>query len=116
MPDAYFLDNDDANRLKRMVQSYELGRLNQGYEGSPRPLPGPVETWVGKTTTSISAISGSTPGSGSVELYSLSSGSLVDQSLSITVYNIGSTIADGKYVLLQRDPISGSFFVKGRCC
>lgn len=116
MAEYFVLTDDAADRVKKMIGSFEGGALTPPYQGSPRPLPGPVETWVGKTTTTITALSGTTPGSGTVELYNLSNGTLNDQGISLTLYNLGSSIASGSWVLLQRDPISGNFLTKGKCC
>lgn len=114
MADVFALTRDDATRIKRCVQAYEGGKLTPGYQGQPRPLPAPVETWIAQSTSTITAFSGSTLGSGSAELYSINttSGSMVDQSLNITVWNLSqTTISSGTNLLLSRDPISGGFCV-----
>jgi hypothetical protein len=54
---------------------------------------------VGKTDGTISARSGTTLGSGTVDLYTVGDDDImVDASESLTVYNLAEAIADGKYV------------------
>ncbi len=112
----YYLTRQTGRRIRRAVQAYEAGKLSPGYQGSPRPLPGPVETWIGYTSTYVPGISGSTPGTATVALYSLNAGVMTSQGLNVTVANLGGGISSGQYVLLQRDPVSGTFVVDDDGC
>ena len=59
-------------------------------------------------TGTISALSGTTPGSGPATLVGITSGSLVSLSTTATIYNLStSTIASGSYVPVVADPASG---------
>ncbi len=69
-------------------------------------------TYIGKTTTDITALAGSVPGSGTVELYKLDAGHVVTQSASKTVYSYRlDVVPDDTWVALVREAESGEFFV-----
>ena len=75
--------------------------------------------WVGVVQSGgISARSGTTPGSGSVKLYALVGGVLVDAGQTVTVYSISSTtggILSGAYIMVAQDAF-GNWWVESVDC
>ena len=68
-------------------------------------------TQLAKTTSTITAASGTTPGSGPATIYNTVGGVLTSTSQSITAYNMsGSSIPTGTYVTLVTDPGSGLLY------
>ena len=69
----------------------------------------------GKTGGTITGMSGTTPGSGSVTLYTLSGGTLSAGS-AVTAYNISTgTISSGSWVLVNRDTLGNWWIVVEQC-
>jgi hypothetical protein len=70
------------------------------------------KTLIAKTTSTISALSGSTPGSGPATVYAMVAGALTSTTDSITVFNKAtSAIAPGTWVNLVLEPVSGDWFI-----
>ena len=70
----------------------------------------------GKTGGTITGLTGTTPGTGSVTLYTLSGGTLSAGS-TVTVYNISSaTIASGTWVLVNRDTLGNWWITVEASC
>ena len=85
------------SELARLAQL--LNQLGGGY-----PQSGGSGTFmVGKANGAISARSGTTPGSGTVDIYDASSGTLTDTGDDLSVKNLGAAIATGKYVGVEKD-------------
>ncbi len=59
--------------------------------------------FVGVATTAITARSGSTLGTGTVEVYSTSDGTMAATGVTQTVYNLDTAISSGKRVAVQPD-------------
>lgn len=59
----------------------------------------------------IAAMSGTTPGSASCEIYKVVSGSLVDQSLSQTVYNLNNIAIPGNAFITIHQDAYGNWWV-----
>ena len=108
MPELYTLSRAsiaklaaDHERRSHMVRNLQA-RLA---EFSSTPAAG-VTFYPGKTTSEITALSSSTPGSGTADIYArnTSSNTLAQVgSESETIYNIGGTIESGEWCLFNRD-------------
>lgn len=59
--------------------------------------------FVAKTGSAISAISGSTPGSGTVTVYKLVSGVLETTGVTLTVYNMAGEVAENAFIQCKTD-------------
>lgn len=66
---------------------------------------------VGRTQGTMTAISSTTPGTGTVEIWKFSSGTLVNTGETETAYNLGPQIPDDTWVPLRREPYSGILYV-----
>ena len=110
--DLVGFDDAQVARLKRMLDAFENGRLDNVFAPVPRATIVPLWTSIGKTTEVVSAAAGSLPGSGTVDRWHLDPVglSLTNTGVSVEAYNpTGSTIASGSWVLLYRDPLSGQW-------
>src|SRR5438105_4622542 len=111
MADLYALSEEDCERLRRLLRAFEDGRLDVLLRPRPTPLDGPIWCRMGQTSADIAALSGSTPGSGTVELYQLdptASYVMLDTHVSETAYNLSDAIVkSGTTVVAVREPISG---------
>ncbi len=109
---VYGLTAQQSARLSRLLSAWEQGRLNQQMPLLDRPPTVAVGTFIGKVTDAITARSGSTPGTGTVSLYTVVSGALVDLGEEEDAWNLTeSAIAVDAWVTLVREPVSGSLFV-----
>jgi hypothetical protein len=67
---------------------------------------------VAQTSSTITARSGTTLGSGTATLYDCSGGTLTATSISATIYNLSTTsIATSTYVTIEREYITGLWLV-----
>lgn len=121
LPDFRRGDRLQAAHMQEIVR--RLDRL-EGVRGSGRlqTRRGPggnlqlsyiegVASSLGKANGTISARSGTSPGSGTVDFYwKNSAGSLEVTGQSETVFNPGAVIGDGKYVWVQQD-MAGDWYV-----
>ncbi len=78
--------------LRQLLHKLANG-LGQGQGGGSSSLI------VGKATTAITARSGTTPGSGTVEAYDATTGTLTATGATFAVKNAGAAISSGKYVM-----------------
>jgi hypothetical protein len=93
----------DAMRLQRMLREHERGYRNEPPQRGRQGGRGGGLRYA-KTTTTVTARSGSTIGTGSVELYHLVGAVLTvdDPTLSITVKNaFGTSVASGMWVIVE---------------
>ena len=76
-----------------------------------------TQRFAGLTSGAISARSGSTPGTGTVELYALdTSNNLADQNTSLPVFNFSSgAIASGKYCWIEEDLDNHFWVISAEC-
>jgi hypothetical protein len=100
---AVVFDRPSAVRVVR-VTKYVEGMIQQrpGPRNQPRDLS-PAGAWAKlQSGNSISGASGSSLGSGSVTLCSMSSGALTDDGDVVTAYNAGGSITGPAYLKLGR--------------
>lgn len=94
----------NAGQVRRLVQATQA--VERAYRLPPAPgeqfsRGGPGGVIPAKTTSAISAKSGSTAGSGSIELYEMAeTGVLTATGITLTVWNMGGSVASGKDVLV----------------
>jgi hypothetical protein len=105
----------DAERVKRVVLQAERAFQNAPPRGATKG--GLRNLRHAKTTTTVSARSGNTIGSGSADLYYVSGSTLTAESptINVTVKNsFGTALASGKWVIIE--PISGEWFLVAADC
>jgi hypothetical protein len=89
-------------------------RFGQRIDNAPVPL---AQMAVARTSSTITARSGTTLGSGTATLYDCSGGTLTATSISETVYNLSTTsIATSRYIMIQREYITGLWLVVYEDC
>lgn len=72
----------------------------------------PIQTAIGKAPNGISARSGSSAGSGQVDIYYLASGTLTYSGYGLTAYNIAdAAVAGGQYVMIKRNANGDNWYV-----
>jgi hypothetical protein len=114
---VYGFNGQDADALIRLIPSSGLGgagsfRADAGY-GDPYTMIGVV------ATGGITARAGTTPGTGTVNVYHVNDSGVLAHynSQTITAYNLSSAaIVAGKYVMCKRDYISWKWFVDFEDC
>ncbi|WP_425399665.1 hypothetical protein [Aeoliella sp.] len=108
-----FLKPKDVARIKKLLGDYEGGKFNPPPTPTARDAGGPIETYIGRITSEVSAIDGTTPGDGIALIYTLDTdGDLDAGTYPINVYQFGTdTIAVDEYVNLIREPISGTYWI-----
>lgn len=120
MTDLYTLSRDsiekiaaDHRRLSHMVRNLQA-RLD---EFGSYPAAG-VTLFPGKTSSEVTALSSSTPGTGTADIYARNTGT--DElsqvgSESETVFNIGGLVASGQWCLFARDAYGDWWLVVVPC-
>jgi hypothetical protein len=100
--------------VRQLLRSPEFKR---GRSGTPVGHGG-VPTYVAYTGGSgIAARSGTTPGSATVTLYTLSGGTLATATTTDTAYNLStSAVAASAYVVCMREQISGKLICVWEDC
>ena len=111
----------DLNRVAEMAEKAALIQANPPLAIVSTPggpllnYAGPVfQPYIAVTTSTITARSGGTPGSGTVKIQTWNGSALADLGgpVSVTVYNISAstnTIASGKYCIIMK--IAGAYFI-----
>lgn len=89
--------------------------LKDYFARHPQILEG---NFIGKCDSTVTARSGTTPGTGTVSLYTINgSGTLVDTTYNVTAKNLSATAtASGAYVMMKRDPFSRTFWLDMEDC
>lgn len=115
--EGYQLDDDSLRRIAKVVRKEERSNKAMPVKRRQRAMsPGTFHTALAKTTSSITARSGTTPGSGTATVWERNSSvvaaveftDLVD----MTIYNAStSAVSSGSYVLIYRDR-QGQWWVK----
>ena len=115
---VFGFNSEDADALIRLIPSSGLG----GPSGVHPGVPGYGDPWtlIGVVGAGgITARAGTTPGTGTVNVYHVNdSGTLAHyNSQTITAYNLSSAaIVAGKYVMCKRDYIGWKWFVDFEDC
>lgn len=86
------------SRLAASEQSQNKAGGSLGGDSSAIP-----RYWIGKAATAITARSGTTPGSGTAEIYDARTGTLTATGTTKTVLNAGPAISSGKHVRMDQD-------------
>jgi len=115
----YALPLADARALRRLLGT------GTDADGRARPATPRVPTnrmYVAKTTTTITARSGTTPGAGTVAIYYAAAAGLVAYKdaaaadVTVAVKNVfGSSIASGTWVIIGED-LAGTFWIVSEDC
>jgi hypothetical protein len=116
---SYFLDEAALDRLKRFIGQYTAVGFNNQPTDFATDLGPPQPIYLGVTASTITAMSGTTPGSGPVNIYTLqdnaTNGNLAWQQATVdqvTAYSLATgTIPSGTTVNLIRDPLSGYYVI-----
>jgi len=113
--DYYAFGKNTAHRLAQIAGRYSSQAEGANYEEMPLvPL---AQMAIAQTSSTITARSGTTLGSGTATLYDCSGGTLTATSISETVYNLSTTsIATSRYVMIQREYITGLWLVVYEDC
>lgn len=88
--------------LSSRLAAAEQAQAQSGGMATPA-TGGAARYYIGKATTSITARSGTTPGSGTVEIYDGGSGTLTATGATKTAKNAGTIISSGKWVRIDLD-------------
>lgn len=101
---GFLFGENAAKQIAKTVRYVRAIQQNDGKRGHKfRPTDTFREGIVGKTSTAITALSGSTPGSGSVTVYSFDGSTIASTSTDVTVYNNMTTAVDtGKWCQCKR--------------
>lgn len=110
----YALTAEDAALLRRIL---DAAREASGQPpGTSAPRRPPARLYLGKTSGSISAASGTTPGSGTVTLYQLDAGAMTATSATVTAYNwTASATGSDVMVIVAQDPWGTYWLVSEDC-
>lgn len=87
----------------RIAAQEQLGSQLASSMGGTGGFGGAPRFWIGKATTAITARSGTTPGSGTAEIYDARTGTLTATGATKAVKNAGPAISSGKYVRIDQD-------------
>ena len=88
--------------IESRLAASEQAQAQSGGMATPS-TGGAARYYIGKATTSITARSGTTPGSGTVEIYDGGSGTLTATGVTKTAKNAGTIISSGKWVRIDLD-------------
>lgn len=114
--DGFLISEKDVHRIAKVVRRDERRLRNDSVRRRRNTSPSTFHSALAKTTSTISARSGTTPGSGTATVWERDSSvvaaveftDLVD----MTIYNAStSTVASGSYILIHRDR-AGQWWVK----
>jgi len=113
MPEGVLVRKDDIRRLRKMLDAFEHGQLGPPSTPETRRISSAIPTFVAKTTGTISAVSGDTPGSGTVDLHKLDNDDdLIDLNESVTAFNLSDTsIGTDTFIGLLREHVSGKLVI-----
>ena len=113
MADLLTLDQTDLDRLSRLLNDYEAGRLFAPPPSQEYKFGVPIESYVGLVVDDLPASAGE-PTSGTVQVYGQDNDTgmmATDPSFTITAWSLWATdIPMCSWVYLIRDPFSGSYF------
>lgn len=115
---VFGFSSEDADALIRLIPSSGLGGPSSIHPG----VPGYGDPWslIGVVAAGgITARAGTTPGSGTVNVYWVNdSGTLAHYNgQTVTAYNLStSTIAAGTYIQAKRDYVSWKWFIDFQDC
>ena len=105
---GFQFDERSVKQLQRDHQrlAYQVRNLHEQLTAQRQRVAAAPQLYCGKTTSIISALSSSTPGSGTARVYNVSGDAGELQQVtpsSVTVHNIGGQVADDTYAIFGRD-------------
>lgn len=105
---GFQFDERSVKQLQRDHQrlAYQVRNLHEQLTAQRQRVAAAPQLYCGKTTSIISALSSSTPGSGTARVYNVSGDTGELQQVtpsSVTVHNIGGQVADDTYAIFGRD-------------
>ena len=105
---AYTFDHESVKKLQRDHQrlSYQVRNLHEQLTAQRKSAAAAPQLYCGKTTSTVTALSSSTPGSGTAKIYNINGATGDLQQVtpsSVTVHNIGGQVADDTYAIFGRD-------------
>lgn len=103
----------ELRRLRKMTAAPPLVLDGMESSVSAPMLRGPAagRGGLGKASGAITARSGTTPGTGTVDIWQNNAGTLEATGDSVDVVNVGIAISSGKYVWWQEDDETGDMYV-----
>ena len=120
---GYQFDERSVKQLQRDHQrlAYQVRNLHEQLAAHRRRAVTAPQFYCGKTTSTITAMDGNTPGSGTAKIYNISGDTGDLQRISpaddshVTVHNIGGLVADETFALFARDAWGLWFLVVVPC-
>lgn len=101
----------NIERIKKLLRDYEAGKFFQVQQQN-KNSKAPVETYVAKVTSEVSAYEDGTIGDGEARIQTLVSADLENGNHTITVYSYSATaIPVNTFINVVREPISGKYFI-----
>ena len=107
MAEGILLSNQTADALRQIITDYQSGELLK-QPSQARALSAPIEVYLAKSTSLITAYSAGVFGSGSAKLYAQDGTPKIDIA---SVKNIGAEIPNDSWIKLFRDPYTGTYIV-----
>jgi len=100
-------------RIKRLLQAFENGDFAPPHTGEYHNDGDPIACYVVKTSSAVTALSGTAPGTGTATIQSFDGTNLSDAGLDdIDVFNLSdTTIPTATYALAVREPYYGAYFL-----
>ena len=118
----YTIGERAARQISRVVKDYEREQSRSERTAAQRVPVSPAVVqgiYIAKTKAGgIDAVTGSTPGSATVDLYYINdSGALTDTGQDITAYNIASNAVDATtFIQVKQEIYSGKYIVDFEDC
>lgn len=106
----YALTAADVGVLKDLIAAFRRGELGRPLQSSRRVLPARGSVMFGMADTAIEATSGTNPGSGTLNVYRMTTGGTTDTGRDETVRNLSSVArTTGEFTVCVRDDESGQW-------
>ena len=111
------LDNQSLHVLREIV-AWWIARRRGGKTNGRRVTVSALPAYIGKASSAIPALSGTTPGSGSVTIYKINdAGTLEDAGFSETAYNLASVqVESDTWLQMKREIHSGKLLIDFEDC
>ena len=108
---AYTFDEQRVKKLQRDHQrlAYQVRNLHEQLTAQRKSAAAAPQLYCGKTTSTVTALSSSTPGTGTAKIYNVNGATGDLQQISpagdssITVHNIGGQVDNDTYAIFGRD-------------
>ena len=105
---AYTFDEQSVKKLQRDHQrlAYQVRNLHEQLTAQRKSAAAAPQLYCGKTTSTVTALSSSTPGTGTAKIYNVNGATGDLQQVtpsSVTVHNIGGQVDNDTYAIFGRD-------------